>query len=182
MGHDRLGSRPRVVVIVDTPNITKSVIQKHGTLVRPDYGWLIAYARSIGLVTAAVALVNDGVNAAFSGALGAMGYQVEPSHAFDCDDAFVAWTVRLHKRADCVVICSGDHGYCALVHLLKAIHRRIVLCAVAESCNRQLRNLSDKYLEMPSYLLRGHVQDRNSRLAERTRSGATKSTVLPVLV
>lgn len=149
--------RPRVVVVVDTPNIAKSVIRRHGSAVRPDYGSLIRYARSFGDVTAAVALVNDGVNPAFAKSLRALGFQVEPSHAFDCDDAVVAWAVRLHANVDCIMICSGDHGYCDLVQLLKAIHLRIVLCAVSGSCNHNLRNLSDQYVEVPAFLARNKL-------------------------
>ena len=145
----------RVALVVDTPNIAKSVIRRHGPTVRPDYASLIRFAKSLGIVTAAVALVNDGVNPAFSNALDTLGFQVKLSHAFDCDDAVVAWAVRLHSIADCLVICSGDHGYCPLVQLLKAIRRKIVLCAVSGSCNRRLRSLSDEYVEVPSYIPAG---------------------------
>ncbi len=150
--------RPRVAVVVDTPNITKSVIRRHGSAVRPDYGSLIRRARSFGDVIAAVALVNDGVNPAFSKALSALGFKVVPSHAFDCDDAVVAWAVRLHATVDCIVICSGDHGFCDLVRLLKAIRLRIVLCAVSGSCNHNLRKLSDQYVEVPAYLDRKRIE------------------------
>jgi len=152
MGFLSTNRHSRVALVVDTPNITKSIINRHGPRVRPDYASLIRFAKSLGNVTAAVALVNDGVNPAFSNALTTLGFQVRLSHAFDCDDAVVAWAVRLHSNAECIVICSGDHGYCPLVQLLKAIHRKIVLCAVSGSCNRRLRSLSDRYLEVPSYI------------------------------
>ncbi len=151
----------RVAVVVDTPNIIKSISRRHGPTARPDYKSLINFAKSLGNVTTAVALVNDGVNPTFSNALSALGFRVSFSHAFDCDDAVVAWAVRLHSTADCIVICSGDHGYCPLVKLLKAIRRRIVICAVSGSCNRRLRLLSDQYLEVPSYVLRA---DRRTEL------------------
>lgn len=144
--------RRRVVVIVDTPNVAKSVIEKHGSAFRPNYRRILRHANSRGIVTAAVALVNDGVNPSFIKALRAMGFQVELSHAFDCDDAVVAWAVRLHTLADCLLICSGDHGYCHLVQLLRAVRVRIVLSAVAGCCNRKLRELSDEYFEVPWYL------------------------------
>lgn len=158
------GRRPRIVVVVDTPNVTKSVIDKHGSAFRPSYRSILRHAKSLGLVTAAVALVNDGVNPGFTNELRAIGYQVELSHAFDCDDAVVAWAVRLHPMADCFLICSGDHGYCDLVRLLKAVHLRVVLSAVAGCCNRQLRELSDEYIEVPRYQMRkSHVRTDATR-------------------
>ena len=152
MSHLNQARRPRVVVIVDTPNVTKSVIERHGSAYRPNYRRILRHASSRGIVTAAVALVNDGVNPRFTKALREMGFQVELSHAFDCDDAVVAWAVRLHLLADCFLICSGDHGYCHLIELLKAARLRIVLSAVAGCCNRKLRELSDEYFEVPWYL------------------------------
>jgi hypothetical protein len=161
----------RVVIVVDTPNITKSIIGRHGQPARPNYKWLIKYAQSIGYLEAAVALVNDGVNPAFSDRLRKMGYQVEPSHAFDCDDAIVAWTVRLYSRADRVIICSGDHTYCDLVCLLRAAKRQIIVCAVDGACNYRLRGLSDQYVEVPCYMLRERPGAPNA---------VTKSTGGPV--
>src|SRR5262249_47521565 len=98
-----------------------------------------------------VALVNDDVNPALPRALGAIGFRVRYSHAFDCD-AVVAWTVRLHRYADRIIICSGDHGYLPLVHLLKTIQRGVVVCALNRSCSRLLRSVSDQYVEIPSYV------------------------------
>lgn len=153
----------RVALIVDTPNIAKSLIRHHGPKTRPDYASLIRIAKSWGRVVAAVALVNDGVSPALSNALSAIGFQVKFSHAFDCDDAVVAWTVRLHHCADRIVICSGDHGYLPLVHLLQTIRRKVVVCAVDKSCNRRLRHISDQYLEVPSYIAGAIVRQERSQ-------------------
>ena len=159
MSYPNQALRPRVVVIVDTPNVAKSVTEKHGSACRPNYRRILQHASSRGIVTAAVALVNDGVNPEFSKALIGMGFQVKLSHAFDCDDAVVAWAVRLHSLADCFLICSGDKGYRHLIQLLKAVRLRIMLSAVTGCCNRKLRELSDEYFEVPWYLKQtSHVE------------------------
>jgi hypothetical protein len=142
-------SKTRVVVLVDTPNITKSAFRQSNGVARADYRRILQYARSIGVVCSAVALVNDGVNPRFSVALQKMGYDVRPSHAFDCDDAVIAWGVRLHTWADCFIICSGDKGYYPLVRLLQSIGAKVIICAAENSCNRRLREASNTFVGVP---------------------------------
>lgn len=139
----------KVVVLVDTPNIGKSVKNKYTGCVRPDYKKLRQLAGKYGLLIKACALVNDGINRWFISKLVTEGFEVRLSHAFDCDDALIAWAVRLRRQADCIVLCSGDKHYIPLVQLLIATGMKIVVCAVEGSCNRTLKHLVDAYEEMP---------------------------------
>jgi hypothetical protein len=139
----------RVIILVDTPNIGKSVIEKHGQRARPDYRALRYMAAKFGTLTRARALVNDGVNPRFAAKLADFRFEVEYSHAFDCDHALIACAVKLREQADYIVICSGDKHYIPLVQLLLATGTRIVVCAVEGTCNATLKRLANFYEEMP---------------------------------
>jgi NYN domain len=143
------GTMVKVAVLVDTPNIGKSVQNKYTGYAWPDYKQLRQLVGKYGLLTKACALVNDGVNRRFISKLASEGFEVRLSHAFDCDDALVAWAVRLRQHADCIVLCSGDKHYIPLVQLLIATGMKIVICAVEGCCNGTLRRIAGAYEEMP---------------------------------
>src|SRR5205807_8360396 len=135
----------KVAVIVDTPNIGKSIENIHSGTARPDYRALRRLANQYGSLTRACALVNDGVSRYFVTKLTRQGFEVKFSHAFDCDDAVIAWAVRLRQEADCLILCSGDKHYIPLALLLIATGMKIVICAVDNTCNRTLRQTADPY-------------------------------------
>lgn len=139
----------RVAVLVDTPNITKSIRRMHGESRRADYREVLQLATELGKVVCAKALVNDGLPQHQVVRLHDEGLTVVRSHAFDCDETLVAWAVRIHSQVDCFLLCSGDKHFRSLMQLLQSVGRRVVVCAVSGCCNTKLRNHSNQYLEMP---------------------------------
>lgn len=152
------GSMARVLVLVDTPNISRSVLRKYGDRCRADYGRLYQMAISLGRISRACALVNDGVSPRFIETLQRVGFEPRQSHAFDCDDALVAHAVRFHRSADIFILCSGDKHYGRLVEILSAVGVKVIICAVEGSCSGRLKSLSSDYLEMP---VRDRVPNQN---------------------
>jgi len=140
----------RVAILVDTPNITRSVLNSRGRGFRPDLQKVLTDASKTGRVVHAKAHVNDGIPRFHVVGLQKMGLSVVRSHAFDCDDSLVAWAVRVCLQVDCFVLCSGDKHFRSLVRLLKMAGRKVIVCAVRESCNKALKDLSDEYIEMPT--------------------------------
>jgi uncharacterized LabA/DUF88 family protein len=139
----------RVAVLVDTPNITKSVRRMHGEARRADYREVLQLASELGTVVCAKALVNDGLPQHQVIRLHNAGLTVVRSHSFDCDEALVAWAVRIHAQVDCLLLCSGDKHFRSLMQLLQSVGRKVVVCAVTGSCNVDLKARSNQYLEMP---------------------------------
>jgi hypothetical protein len=138
-----------VVMLLDSPNISKSVSKVYGQQARPDFKQLHKAATEFGPITKACALVNDGVSLYLKDKLIRSGFEVYLSHADDCDDALFAWAVRLHTECTTVVFCSGDGGFHPLVTLFQRLHVRVVVWAVTETCSRRLRAAADVYQEMP---------------------------------
>jgi len=153
----------KVVVLVDTPNISKSVLGEHPEGTLPDYRALRQLGNKYGAVIRACALVNDGVNPYFAAKLTRRGFEVKFSHAFDCDDALIAWAVRLRRQADCMILCSGDKHYIPLVQLLITTGMRVVVCAVEGACNGTLRRIAGSYEEMPT---RPTLKETNSSASQ----------------
>lgn len=139
----------RVAILVDTPNITRSVHRRHGTLSLPDYHRILEFSASIGKIAFAKALVNDGLSKHQATKLSSLGFTVVRSHAFDCDDALVSWAVRICFRIDCLLLCSGDKHFRSLVRLLQTVGKMIIVCAVEGSCNRHLKEMVNRYVEIP---------------------------------
>ena len=139
----------KVAVVVDTPNIGKSIQNRHSGHARPDYRALRQLAGRYGAIIRCCALVNDGVSTHFVRKLKDLHFEVRFSHGFDCDDALIACAVRLRKEADCLVLCSGDKHYIPLVGLLIDTGMRIIVCAVDGACNRTLKAIAQGYAEMP---------------------------------
>ena len=78
-----------------------------------------------------------------------MGYKVQFSHAWDVDDRVVAQAIRMVHRARIFVIVSGDGGYTSLVVILRSLGKRVIIVAVENRCNPNLRRAADEFVPMP---------------------------------
>ena len=139
----------RIAILVDTPNITRSISSRHGEASRADYKEVLQLASRLGKVVCAKALVNDGLPHRHVIKLQSAGLSVVKSHSFDCDEALIAWAIRVYRQVDCFLLCSGDKHFRSLVRLLQEVGRKVVVCSVEGSCNSELKILSNEYLEMP---------------------------------
>src|SRR5579864_1072112 len=104
------------LLLADTPNLFRTVVRCHGTAAIPDYGAILNLGRELGDISA-YAFVNPGVSSRFVEAIRNKGFKVIGSKAEDVDDSLVANAVRLRRRVDWVVLCSGDGDYIPLAQL-----------------------------------------------------------------
>ena len=141
-------TRPRILLLADTPNLYRSAVRKYGPSVWLDYGAFRQAARSVGPVHCE-AVVNGGVSTRFVDWLKRLGYGVTFSHAEDVDEMLIARAVALHRSTDSLVIASGDGKNVELIHLFKAVKKRAVVAGVSGSIHRDLRVAADAVLEFP---------------------------------
>ncbi len=142
-------NQKRISILVDTPNVARSVTRHYGVGSYADYQGIYSCASKFGAVSHACALVNDGVSPRFTASLRTLGFTVQESHAFDCDDALIARAIRLQPATDIFMLCSGDGHYLRLVQLLRAVGVQTVVCAVEGSCSRRLKSVGLRYVEIP---------------------------------
>jgi hypothetical protein len=143
----------RSALLLDSPNLGRSVRQFYGTDARPDYRGLIGIAKTFGALTRAEMLVNDGLPIHLVSRFRRSGYQVLFSHAHDCDDRLVARTVAAHHCSDTVIVGTGDGMIVHALALLKHAGKRVVSVGVLKATSRAVLQLADEFLEMPIYMV-----------------------------
>jgi uncharacterized LabA/DUF88 family protein len=141
-------TRPRVLILADTPNLYRSAVRAHGPGVWLDYEALLGAARQFGTVRAE-AVVNDGVSAKFVEWLRRIGYTVTFSHADDVDEMLIARAVALHRSTDSLVVASGDGKNAELIRMFKAMNRSAVVAGIDGSIHQGLRAVADAVLDFP---------------------------------
>lgn len=141
-------TRPRILLLADTPNLYRSAQDRYGAEVRLDYEGFKRATHIIGAVHCE-AVVNDGVSPKFVNWLTRLGYTVTFSHAADTDEMLIARAVALHRSTDSLVIASGDGKNAELIRLFKAANKRAIVAAVPGSIHRDLRAAADAVLDFP---------------------------------
>lgn len=141
----------RVVVLLDTPNLSRSTCNQYGPRARVDFRRLIALAMKQGILVRAIALVNPGAPLGLLTLLKSAGFEPRRANAIDCDDAVVAWTVRLWNYADQVFLGSGDGAFTSVAGLLKEVGIRVSVCAVKSACNPALLRVCHSFVELPVF-------------------------------
>ncbi len=139
----------RSLLVLDSPNQTKSARDSYGAGARPDYRGLLGLAADFGSLVRAEALVNDGLPKHVAEKFQHAGYQVVYSHAQDCDDRMVARAVAAYGAADTIILATGDHMIVDVAKLLKAAGHKIVVAAVPRSVSDALIKVADAFAEMP---------------------------------
>lgn len=145
------------IVIVDSPNATRTVCDVFGRGVKPDWGAVLGFGRRHGRLVAGIAAVNDGLPEFAVGRLRGLGYSVHFSHARDVDDCVVSQIIRRIDCANTFVLVSGDGGYCSLVRTLRRLSKHVIIVAVERRCNRKLRKLADEFHPLPVVVKSGDV-------------------------
>ncbi len=137
------------VVLVDSPNATRSAVSVFGPDAKPDWAAILRLGSLCGDRVCGIVAINDGLPRHMVQKLRAFGYAVQFSHARDVDDRVVAQAVRMVDRAQAFVIVSGDGGYCALVTLLRRLGKRVVVVAVEACCHPRLRAAANEFYRLP---------------------------------
>lgn len=140
------------VVLVDSPNATRSAVTVFGPTAKPDWTAILKFGNLYTEEARAIVAVNDGLPDHMVQKFLTLGYVVQYSHAFDVDDRVVAQAVRMIDRAQVFVIVSGDGGYCALATTLRKLGKRVVVVAVETCCHPHLRAAADEFYRLPVLL------------------------------
>ena len=135
-------------LLADTPNLFRTGVRCHGYEARPDYGAIMQLGCELGAVSA-YAFVNPGVSSAFVATLRDKNFTVVGSNADDVDHSLIASAVRLHRRADWIVLCSGDGDYVPLVGLLQLTGVQVGVIAEPRCCSQELRQVANRFFPAP---------------------------------
>lgn len=101
---ENLTGRPRVAIVIDSPNHMRCVKALHGPNAEPDWYGILRDAEAAGNVVAAIAVVSHGARPALWNRFEDAGYSVRSSNAPDCDELVIAQIVRWCHAADVVVV------------------------------------------------------------------------------
>jgi hypothetical protein len=141
--------KPTVSIVLDSVNHYRRVKAKYGPQAEPDWDSLLRDAKDAGFVTAAVAVVNKGVNPAMWNRFEDAGYTVRRALADDCDELVIAEIVKTSRRADIVVIGGGDHKYADIAALLRQLGKYVIVTGVSGSVAYELLAASDDFVNLP---------------------------------
>ncbi len=156
------------VVLVDSPNATKTVDSAFGSNARPDWQAILRIGSSLGSSVRAIMAVNDGLPEHVIKNFRGIGYAVQLSHARDVDDRLVSQAIRMIDRAQVFVIVSGDGGYCSLVTTLRRLGKRVIVVAVEKRCHPDLRAKANEFCALP--ILMKTAGSRSERNNARVRA------------
>ena len=137
------------VVLVDSPNATRTVDSVYGPNAKPDWGAILQIGTHLGSKARGIVAVNDGLPERMVQKFRALGYVVQFSHARDVDDRVVAQAVRMVDRAQVFAIVSGDGGFCSLVTILRRLRKHVIVIAVEDRCHPRLRALAHEFYPLP---------------------------------
>ncbi|HEV2523424.1 MAG TPA: NYN domain-containing protein [Candidatus Acidoferrales bacterium] len=140
--------KPRVAIVIDSPNHMRRAQAAHGPDVEPDWYGLLREAEAAGVVTAAVAVVNHGASSGLRNRFEDAGYTVRASNAPDCDELVIAQIVRTCHKADVVVIGGGDGKYTDIAILLRQIGKRVLVLAVKGPVHASLLSAADQFVDL----------------------------------
>ena len=141
--------RPRVTIVIDSPNHMYCVQNAHGPDAEPDWNGVLREVEAVATVVAAIAVVNRGANPALWNQFEDAGYAVRSSDAPDCDEFVIAEIVRNCHTADIVVIGGGDGKYTHVAILLRQVGKRVVVLAVRGSVHADLLATADQFVDLP---------------------------------
>lgn len=150
----------RSLLLLDSPNQTKSVREFYGAGARPDYRGLRGLAADFGSLVRAEALINNGLPKYFAEQFESAGYSLVYSNARDCDDRMVARAIAAQGAADTIILSTGDHMIVNAARLLKLAGHKIVVAAVPQAVSNALIDVADAFVEMP---IRYELQRRDVR-------------------
>lgn len=147
-------TRPKVCLVADSPNLTRTVEGAYGKGARPDLAAVLNIARRFGVIHEATIVANPGLPTYVADRFERLGYTVVRGLAPDCDDRFVRKVAGAGVVADTLVIMGGDHCPIDVVRLVKNQRRpvRVVVIGVRESTAVCLKDCADQFINLPVIL------------------------------
>jgi hypothetical protein len=145
---------PKVCLVADSPNLTRTVEGVYGKGARPDLAAVLNIARKFGVIHEATIVANPGLPTYIANRFERLGYTVVRGLAPDCDDRFVRKIAGAGVIADTLVVMGGDHCAIDVIRLVKNQRRpvKVVVIGVRESTAVCLKDCVDEFINLPVIL------------------------------
>ncbi len=169
-------TRPlRVAIVVDSPNLGRTVDREWGQGYRVDWAAVMQIGRSLGNVVRAIVVTNAGFPLHLSQKIEQTGFScTKGTDQRDCDDRVVVALVQAAAchAIDVLLLGSGDHAYVSAMRLARFTAKELYVVSTAGSCADALRATVRHVFEIPT------KKRLCNSLAAASRSAATRAEVL----
>jgi len=147
-------TQPKVCLVADSPNLTRTVETVYGKGARPDLAAVLNIARGFGVIHAATIVANPGLPTHVANGFERLGYAVDRGLGPDCDDRVISKCVSAALIADILVCMGGDHCAVDVIRLVKGQRRpvKVVVIGVGESTALCLKTSVDEFINLPVVL------------------------------
>jgi hypothetical protein len=144
-------TRPKVYLVADSPNLTRSVEKFYGQGARPDLAAVLQIGRRYGELYEATLVANPGLPIGVARHFQRLGFSVNLGLAPDCDDRVVSKCVSAGLVADILVCMGGDHSIVDVIRIIKLLRRpvRVVVVAVKEATALCVAKSCDDFIDLP---------------------------------
>jgi hypothetical protein len=144
-------NQPRVCVVADSPNLTRSTAEVYGQFARPDLIAALRLARRHGAIHEARMVANPGVPKWVARKWEQIGFCVDIGLAPDCDDRAVRQCVQALLIADVLICMSGDNAFIDIIRLAKLSRRqvKVIVISVRKCTASCLIKACDEFVDLP---------------------------------
>lgn len=144
-------SQPKVCLVADSPNLSRSVENVYGKGARPDLAAVLKIGQQYGHIHEATLVANPGLPSWVVDRFERLGYSVDRGFGPDCDDRVISKCVRAGLVADTLVCMGGDHCLVDVIRMVKQQRRlvRVVVVAVKEATAACLAEACDEFINLP---------------------------------
>jgi hypothetical protein len=143
--------QPKVCLVADSPNLTRSVERTYGKGVRPDLATVLNIGRQYGQVHEATIVANPGLPRHVASRFERLGYVVDRGLGLDCDDRVISKCVQAGLVADTLICIGGDHCMVDVIRLVKLQRRsvRVIVIGVRGTTAACLKEACDEFINLP---------------------------------
>ena len=143
----------RVAIVVDSPNLGRTVEKEMGHSYRVDWVGLMQLGRSLGKVVRAIVVTNAGFPRHLVQRIERVGFECNcGTDSRDCDDRVVVALVRAaaSTEIDALLLGSGDHAYVSAMRLARLTTKHLYVVSTTNSCAGALRATAKHVFEIPA--------------------------------
>jgi len=145
----------RVAILVDYPNLVKSSLQFHKSLI--NLNCFMELVADCLLIRAIVFMSSNGLGKPVQHVLKKIGFEINivsnGKSKIECDGPLMLSAISIADKIDTLILGSGDGDYCELVKYLRYAKgvRTIVMC-IEKSASYELLELADEFRPITSFL------------------------------
>jgi hypothetical protein len=142
---------PKVFIVGDSPNASRTAESVYGTGVRPDLRRIFQLGAQHGYVHKAVMVGNPGLPERVVRHFEKCGFEVDLGLGPDCDDRVVSRCVEAAVICDVLICVGGDHAFVDILRLARQSRRKVtvIVMAVRQATHPCLLKSCDKFIELP---------------------------------